>query len=469
MSLRETNVEAKGGEKIRSIAVCGLGKLGACVAAALAFRGFEVIGTDVDRSKVDAISTGRAPVPEPQLQETISSARSRLQATQDFAEVVRLSDACFFCTPTPSLPDGSFTNEYLLRALTSVAQEVRRQGKKRYLFVINSTVTPGSCEEVIRPLLEDILGAPVGMEFGLCYNPEFIALGDVINGLLRPDFVLIGESDPHSGSLLEAVYQQFCSNAPTVERMSNINAELAKISVNCAVTMKISFANQLAGVCSKIPGADPRVILGAIGKDRRIGLEYLKPGLAFGGPCFPRDNRLFQYVANQVGVGAPLAEATDQVNNGVNGRLLETVLAQSNGAPVAVLGLAYKPFTEVIDCSPGVWLCDELAKRNHKVFAHDYMAGRNARTKLPNNGQVQVCDQVEQLFANGCRTFVITCPWPEYKQAFQNSFASDPPQSTVIIDPWCMFKGMAESLSGVSHITKVGLPGEIAKALDVAV
>jgi len=445
-----------GKSQIRRIAVFGLGKLGACIAAVLASRGFQVIGYDVDGRKTDAVKRGIAPIEEPKLQETIAAAGSRLKATDEIDEAVAQSDASFFVPSTPSLPDGSFSNHFLIPAVESVAMAVRRQKKSRYLFVVNSTLTPGTSDRVLKALLERIMDGEYGKDFGLCYNPEFIALGDVIKGILQPDFVLIGESDAFSGALLGQVYEQLCTNSPAIERMSNINAELAKISLNCAVTMKISFVNQLSGVCAKIPGADPSVILRAIGKDRRIGLDYLKPGLGFGGPCFPRDNRLFQYVAQSVGVEAALSHATDKVNEDVNQRLLETVLGlSSDGGSVGVLGLAYKPFTGVIDCSPGMWLCERLAANGRRILAHDYLAGPNA-TSTFSNGRVRVCEEPAELLENTCQVFVITCPWPAYKEFFESKAPQLAKKGVVIVDPWRLLQTIIPRFENARYITTLG-------------
>ena len=441
----------QGAGKLQKIGVVGLGKLGSCVAACLASRGFDVIGIDADPVKVETLQNGRAPVEEPRLQEKINEGRPRLKATKNFAEIVEHSDVCFFITPTPSLPDGSFDNQYLIQALQSVASEVHRQGKANYLFNVNSTVTPGTCDSIFKPMLEKILEGKCGKDFGLGYNPEFIALGNVVYGLLEPDFVLVGESDAQTGERLEHIYGRFCANNAPVERMSCADAELAKISVNCAVTMKISFVNQLSAVCAKMPGTDPRVILGAIGRDRRIGSEYLKPGLGYGGPCFPRDNRLFQYTAKSVGVEAPLAHATDRVNDQVNARLLQTVLAHApNGDSVAVLGLAYKPLSNVIECSTGVWLCQQLAGKGTTVLAHDYAANGNASPTLT-AAKVKIVEDPMKLL--DCRVLVVTCPWPGYLELFKSG-KNDLKPGTVLIDPWGMLKDVAPSLK-ISYIDRL--------------
>src|SRR6185436_11415889 len=128
-----------------------------------------------------------------------------------------------------------------------------------------------------------------GDSLGLCFSPEFIALGTVIRDMLEPDMVLIGESDPRAGAMLEHLYRGVCENDPPFRRMSLVEAELTKLAVNTYVTMKISYANTLAGLCERLPGADVESVTDALGLDTRIGGKYLRGAIAYGGPCFPRD------------------------------------------------------------------------------------------------------------------------------------------------------------------------------------
>ena len=309
-------------QSIKSISICGLGKLGACMAATFAARGFEVIGVDVDPEKIRKVNAGIPPVEEPLLSETMTEAKGRLEATDDPASAVK-TDVSFFIPPSPSLPDGSFSNEYLLKSMRSIAKAVRKADKRGHIFVSSSTTTPGAVDGVLIPMLEEETGWKCGSEFHVCYNPEFIALGNVINGLLEPDLVLIGEGDSESGAALEALYRKYNRNQPRIARMSIISAELTKISVNSYITMKISFTNQLRMIAEQFPKADINMILDAIGTDTRIGKKYLRAGLSFGGPCFPRDNRLLAYAARQVGLQAPLAEASDKTNELTKSRLAE--------------------------------------------------------------------------------------------------------------------------------------------------
>ena len=160
---------------------------------------------------------------------------------------------------------------------------------------------------------------------GLCYSPEFIALGNVIRDMLEPDMVLIGESDRRAGDALEQLYAGVCENDPPFRRMSLVNAELTKIAVNTYVTMKISYANTLADMCERLPGADVDCVTDALGLDTRIGGKYLRGAIAYGGPCFPRDNKAFAVLARELGTEAPLAEATDSVNEAQTQRLARIV------------------------------------------------------------------------------------------------------------------------------------------------
>src|ERR1051326_7541169 len=338
---------------IESISVCGLGKLGACMAATFAARGFSVVGVDIDPEKINKVNDGKPPAEEPLLAETITQANGRLSATNDPAEAGP-TDVSFFIPPSPSLPDGSFSNEYLIKAMRPIARAMRDAGKKEHIFVSSSTTTPGAVDGVLIPMLEQETGWRCGSEFHVCYNPEFIALGNVVNGLLEPDLVLIGESDPKAGAALEELYRKYTRNDCRIARMSIISAELTKISVNSYITMKISFTNQLRMIAEQFPKADINVILDAIGTDTRIGKKYLRAGLSFGGPCFPRDNRLLAYTARQSGGAAPLAEASDKVNELTKANLLEKVArVRPAGATVLVLGMSYKPDTYITEESAG--------------------------------------------------------------------------------------------------------------------
>src|SRR5438477_7472309 len=183
------------------ISVIGLGKLGAPLAAVLASKGHSVTGVDVNRDFVRLLAEGKTPVEEPGLQKLLDQHRARLSATTDFETAISGSDVSFVIVPTPSDSHGGFSNKYVLSAVTAIGQALR---KKRDYHVVNvtSTVMPGSTGREIRQALETASGLEVGSTVGLCYNPEFVALGTVIRDMLYPDMILIGESDPRAGEVL---------------------------------------------------------------------------------------------------------------------------------------------------------------------------------------------------------------------------------------------------------------------------
>jgi len=414
-------------KSIQSVSVCGLGKLGGCMAATFAARGFPVVGVDIDPDKIQKVNSGIPPVDEPLLKETMAEGKGRLRATNDAAEAVK-TDVSFFIPPSPSLPDGSFSNEYLLKAMQPVARAVREAGKTGHIFVCSSTTTPGAIDSVLIPMLEKETGWTCGSEFHFCYNPEFIALGNVINGLLEPDFVLIGESDPAAGAVLEELYRHYNRNKCRIARMSIISAELTKISVNSYITMKISFTNQLRMIAEKFPKAEINTILDAIGTDTRIGHKYLRAGLSFGGPCFPRDNRLLAYAAREVGSEAPLAEASDRTNELTKSNLLAKVTELvPAGGTVLVLGLSYKPDTYITEESAGLHLAQHLKRQGYRVLVHDFAATPSNSPALHEFEVVEDLKDIEKR--TGIDLAVVCSPWPQYRDIKL-------PKSTKVLPTW---------------------------------
>lgn len=413
------------------IAVVGLGKLGAPLATVLASKGNEVLGVDVSAEVVRLMNEGKAPVDEPGLQDLVSASRERLRATTNFAAAGD-SEVIIILVPTPSDERGAFTNAYILAALDALGPGLL--GRNGYqVVVVGSTVMPGSCESEIRPALERLSGRQVGGSLGLCYSPEFIALGNVIRDILAPDMVLIGESEPRAGQMLERLYSGICENDPPFRHMALVNAELTKIAVNSYVTMKISYANALADICERLPGADVDSVTDALGLDSRIGGKYLQGALAYGGPCFPRDNKAFAVLARDIGAEPALAEATDAVNVAQADRLARIVQSRLQGvSAVGVLGLSYKADTGVIDESPGVVLAGLLAGDGYDVSVYDPASLDAALRVLPEH--VHGCASVAELVERS-DVIVITTPWPEFADLPTASLEGGS-ERRVVIDCW---------------------------------
>jgi UDPglucose 6-dehydrogenase len=388
------------------ISVIGLGKLGLCTAVCCARAGFETWGMDLKKDYVALIKNGEIPFYESELEENLLKYKENLHLTTDISEAVANSDISLLIVPTPSQEDGAFSNEYLINALKSMGPALAAK-KTFHVVDIVSTVMPGSCDNIFKPLLEKITGKKVAEEIGLAYNPEFIAIGSVLKNFLNPDLLLIGESDPQTGQALEEMYSAVCDNNPHVGRTSLINAEIAKLSINCYCTMKISFANNLASICEKVAGADAGDITEIIGHDSRIGGKYILPGLGFGGPCFPRDNEAFINFTRQAGGFSGLQQAVVDINNAQPGIVTDKIISLSpeNGT-VALLGQAYKPQTYLTERSQALEIALKLSEhRGLKVKVYDPLAKEH--------GPWETCQSLAEC-VTGANVAAILTPWPEF-------------------------------------------------------
>ncbi len=233
------------------LSVIGLGKLGLPMAVLFAHKGFKVIGVDMDPQLVEAVNKKRCPIYEPEVPQLLRSLGEYLTATNHYGKAIDNSEATFIVVPTPSEESGGFSTKYVRAAGEKIANNLKHKDNF-HLVVLTSTVLPGGTDS-LRELLERDSGKKCGVDFGLCYSPEFIALGSVLRGLSNPDLVLIGQSDTRSGEMLSEIYQKVCENSPPIVRTNFYNAELGKILLNAYITMKISFANTISELCEKLP------------------------------------------------------------------------------------------------------------------------------------------------------------------------------------------------------------------------
>jgi UDPglucose 6-dehydrogenase len=429
------------------ISIVGLGKLGSPMLVVMAHKGHTVVGVDVNPAFVAAIQNGKAPVQEPGLQEMIDANHERISATSSYEEAILKTEITMIIVPTPSGKDGRFSMDYVMASAEQIGAALRKK-KDWHVVVLSSTVMPGSTGGILLPALEKFSGKKCGKDFGLCYNPEFIALGSVIRDMLNPDMILIGESDSHSGEMLEELYKGVCESDPRINRMNYVNAELTKLSVNTFVTTKISYANMLAQVCETLPGADVDVVTSAIGCDSRIGKKYLRGALGYGGPCFPRDNVAFSALARGNGAPALLAEATDKLNRNQVPRLGEMIQARlPKDGTAAIIGLSYKPNTGVIEESQGVALAKFLSDAGARVVVFDPLAMDNTRQQL--GDRVQYALSAAEAAALG-DVVAITTPWAEFKNLEPENFKRGAAKP-VVLDCWRVlarekFEGRVEYL-----------------------
>jgi len=443
---------------IETVSVIGLGKLGGSMAAGMASRGLNVIGVDVNRQAVEAVNNGQSPVQETGLGEMIAANQERINATMSTEEAVLGSDISFVIVPTPSDDRGAFTLQYARFAFKALGQALAKK-EGYHVIVLTSTVLPGATRYGLLPILEEESGKKCGPDFGLCYNPEFIALGSVIRDFLNPDFYLLGQFDDRSGNMLEEIHHRVSENEAPVKRMTIENAELAKISVNSYVTMKISFANMLADFCEKIPGGDVDVVSDALGMDSRIGRKYLTGGFGFGGPCFPRDNVALNFMGEALGTDSRLLKVNDDFNRGLSERYVEKLQAHLPvGANVTVLGLAYKPMSHVIEESPGVYLCKALSEAGYRVVGHDNLAVAHA--EVPLKPHALVTDSLEEALKDASVVLITTTD-----KSYTNLTAEDllnGQSSITLVDFWRCMKHVEQDPR--IHYIPIGISADDSKA-----
>ncbi len=349
-----------------NIAVIGLGKLGLPMAALFASKGHRVIGIDRDPWVVEEAMAGRDPHNETGLGDLLMSLPEGMFEATDDMSMAGEAEVIFIVVPTPSDGDGRFSNDYVIAAINELGLHLSPLWQT---IVVSSTVMPGSMDEVIIPALEAATGRKVGTEIGAAYSPQFIALGSVLHDMANPDFILIGAAESRSAGDVADALEPVVGAARAGAATTFINAEIAKLSLNAYITMKIAFANSIAEICECYDGADAVAVTDIIGMDSRIGSKYLRPGGPPAGTCFPRDARAFGTLDSN---GYPhLARATQEVNRE---QVLSLAQLLEGYGSVAILGMAYKPGTPVIMESLGLNVGEKLSKLGAEISWHDPMA-----------------------------------------------------------------------------------------------
>lgn len=350
-----------------TISVVGIGRLGICVGLCLEKVGYNVIGVDVVKDYVDKINNKTFISPEPGVTKLIQESKN-FRATTSLNEALDFSDVILIYVATPSSGGEKFYDHTMLG---NVLMKINEQKVKNKHVVIGCTVIPGYIRDVGNFLLKDCENT------SLSYNPEFIAQGDILNGIFSPDFILIGEGSKEAGDILESIYNtihgcQHDNNGVVVCRMSPSSAEITKLSVNCFITTKIAFANMIGDVADKTEGANKFDILKAVGSDSRIGKKYLMPGYGFGGPCFPRDNRALGSYIESIGIEPLIPLATDKSNK-LHTRFQIDKLFESGITTHEINGAGYKePCTvPIIEESQKLLIGKSLAQKGVNVVVKD--------------------------------------------------------------------------------------------------
>ena len=357
------------------IGLIGAGRLGICLALLIEQEGYHVIASDIREDYINDLQNKKINSTEPQVQELLEHSIN-LEFTTDNRKVIRESDIIFTLVQTPSLEDGSYDVSAVWEVVEDIKKEMGGIANYPKSFVVGCTTNPGDCDQFKDALPESV---------DVYYNPEFIAQGSIVDDLRHADMVLLGGKGQHSGALEMMYYQiQNGFKVANVHTMSTRAAELTKIAVNCYLTTKITYANQVGQVMIRDGMEDEvKTVLKAIGGDSRIGTKYLNYGFGFGGPCFPRDNRAFAAYASKAGVETPLGATTDKFNDEHTEFLKEYFINKNKDNHAYVFHyLTYKDGVDILTESRPYDLALSLLDAGYEVYCLDSTAKERIDSRI---------------------------------------------------------------------------------------
>jgi len=386
----------KSGKEV--ISVIGLGIVGLTTAVGFALKGHRIIGIDIDPDKVTKINKGICPVYEEGLCKALKEVK--ITATTDYNQVLN-SDISFLCGGTPPKADGSIDLFFLEEPVKQLA-EVLRNKRIYHLVVVRSTVVPGTTEEVIIPILKN------SVKVGVCVNPEFLREGTALEDFMTPSRIVIGANDTRAGDMLTNLYSSF--ESPTL-RTDIKTAEMIKQASNAFLATRISFINEIGNICREL-GIDVYEVAKGMGYDKRIGSEYLRAGIGFGGFCLPKDLSALVAKAKETGYTPRVLDAVLRSNDEQPLRLLELLkrhIPSLDGKVIGVLGLAFKPGTDDIRKSKATEIVQALLEDGAQVRAYDPKAIPNFKRLF--DGRVEYTSPDNVLTADA--TLILT-EWDEF-------------------------------------------------------
>ena len=351
------------------LSVFGLGYVGCVSAACFADAGNEVIGVDVNPTKVEIINSGKSPIIEDGINELMAKVvkSGRLSATIDSERAITDSDLSLVCVGTPSNQNGSLHLRHVEQVCREIGSVLKRK-EKRHIVVVRSTMLPGTIENTVVPALEETSGKKAVKDFGICINPEFLREGSSLKDFHAPPFTLIGADDEETTAAVSSLYANI--NAP-VFVTSLKTAEMVKYVCNCFHALKVSFANEIGNICKALQ-IDSHEVMDVFCQDTKLNLSpyYLKPGFAFGGSCLPKDLRAINYKAKELDVEVPVLSAILPSNRLQIERAVEMVMS-SGKKRVGVLGFSFKAGTDDLRESPMVTLIETLIGKGFELAIYD--------------------------------------------------------------------------------------------------
>lgn len=410
------------------LTVIGTGYVGLNTGVAAAYLGHDVVCVDKDHRKLELLNNGKSPIHEQGLDELLAQVRHRMRFTDDTADAVRDADVILIAVGTPPKENGEADTRYVEEAAREVAEGL--EPGLTYTLVVKSTVPIGSNRRVAHVVTKVLAQRNADAKVHFASNPEFLREGYALYDTFYPDRIVIGTESETALRTLKEFYrpileQSFapptCIPAPETRQKPPLvttdptSAEMIKYASNAFLATKISFANEIAGLCERV-GADVVEVTRGMGLDSRIGPRFLGAGLGWGGSCFPKDTAALLALAGEYGYAMPITQAAREVNaqqRRIAVEKLQEALKVLRGRTIGVLGLAFKPGTDDIRESAAIEIIRLLAERGAHVKAHDPVAVENARRVLADI-EVEFVDDPYEL-AQGCDGIVLATEWDIYR------------------------------------------------------
>lgn len=403
------------------LSVFGLGYVGSVTAACFADKGHNVIGVEVNPDKLVFFQAGRSPLFEPGLAELFAKvhAAGNFTATGSAADAVNNSDISFICVGTPSKKGGQPDLSHVEHVSRQIGEALRNKNGK-HTVVVRSTMLPGNIEAVVAPQLEAASGKRAGRDFHVVANPEFMREGSAIRDFYEPPFVVIGELQSGAGNAVAELYK--CVDAPQV-RVFIRAAEAIKFACNAFHALKITFANEIGQFC-KAQGIDSHEVMDIFCRDNKLNISktYLRPGMAYGGSCLPKDLRALVDRGREHHLELPMIEAIARSNLNQIQRTIEFI-TELGHRDIGILGLSFKVGTDDLRESPVVIMAETLLGKGFKLSIHDSeveltrLTGANKRfleDKLPHINSL-LAPSLKDVIARS-QTLVVCKNAPEYRE-----------------------------------------------------
>ncbi len=401
-----------------NILIVGTGYVGLVTGTCFAEMGHRVICLDIDKDKINKLKKGKIPIYEPGLEELVKRnvENKRLHFTTSYAEGVSNSVACFIAVSTPPSEEDIADLKYVRAAVASIAEHMNE-----YHFIVNKSTVPVGTGKQVKAIISQVLfERKVSVEFDVASNPEFLKEGNAIQDFMKPDRIVIGVDDVRVAALLKELYAPFNLSNERILVMDVVSAEMTKYAANAMLASRISFMNEIAGLCELLD-ADVTQVRRAVGADKRIGYQFLYPGVGYGGSCFPKDITALRGTARNLNYPTMMLNAIEDVNKRqkhvLGKKILEYYFSKESieNKVFALWGLSFKPDTDDMRQAPSLILIEDLICLGAKFQVYDPIAMENAKALLKHHKSLISWCKSEIEAAKGAQAIILLTEWKQFR------------------------------------------------------